>query len=79
MLFVCIFVLIGLFIVCLSYFALTEPVMTILTAFETAGTPSWLIDALQLSYHLAFIILAVGVVLFGFLWSVKKEPDSYQM
>lgn len=78
MIWVWIMVLIGLFSTVLTYFMLTEHIMSFLNTLIAWGAPQWAIDNVAENYHIAFIILGVGMILYGLLHSTKDEPDTYR-
>ena len=73
-----IIVLVMEFMVAVVYFTITESVHNLLDSFVTHGAPAGLIDWIYASYHLAFMLLAGGLILYAILKSVQKEYDSYQ-
>lgn len=79
MLWVWIFILIGLFIVGVTYFQLTPTIIEIFTTLQLYGAPEWFISWVIKAYHIAFIILAVGIVLYGIIQATKEEPDTYRV
>ncbi len=73
-----IFVFIGLFSVSLIYFELTGPVTQVMLSFQTNGAPEWFISFVLRCYHGGFIILVLGLLLFGILYGLRTENDTYQ-
>jgi hypothetical protein len=71
-------VVIGLVSTCLVYFQLTPFVMEFFTQLTLWGAPEWGTDLIAKCYHVSFIILAVGIILYGLLHSTKDEPDTYK-
>jgi len=78
MIFVWIYILIGLFVVSLTYFEFTPALIQIFLNLETYGAPSWFIDWVIRCYNIGFIVLAVGIIIYGILQAVKEEPTTYQ-
>ncbi|WP_048065446.1 hypothetical protein [Methanosarcina acetivorans] len=78
MIWVWIMVIIGLLSTLLTYFVLTEPIMGFLDIMVSWGAPEWAISTLTRSYHTGFIILGVGIIVYGLLHSTKDEPDTYK-
>ena len=72
-----IIVLVMEFMVGVVYFTITESVHEILDSLVTYGAPAGIIDFIYLSYHLSFMLLAGGLVLYAILRSVQTEHDSY--
>lgn len=79
MIWVWIYVVVGLLTVGLAYFEITGPVMQFLNYMQVNGAPEWFITLISRGYHGAFIILCVGILLYGLLNSVKTEPDTYRV
>lgn len=73
-----IFVLIGVFSTSIIYFELSGPVMSLLDTFVTYGAPQATTDDIKRAYHAGYIILTVGLILYGLINSFKTEPDSYK-
>ena len=73
-----IIVLVMEFMVGVVYFTITESVHVLLDSFVGYGAPAWLIDWIYMAYHMAFMLLAGGLVLYAILRSVQTEHDSYQ-
>jgi hypothetical protein len=73
-----IFVVIGLVSASLVYFELTPFIMEFFDQLVLWGAPAWGIGLISKCYHVGFIILAVGIILYGLLHSTKDEPDTYK-
>lgn len=78
MIWVWIMVVVGLVTTCLVYFQLTTPIMTFMNQMVIWGAPGWSVDVVTKCYHAGFIILGVGMIVYGLLHSTKDEPDTYK-
>lgn len=79
MLFVWIFILIGLFIIGAVYFQFTPALVEILATLQTQGAPESVVMWILRAYHISMIMLAVGMILYGIVKATQTEPDSYQV
>lgn len=79
MLWAVIFVLIGLFILCVSYFELTGPLMQIIDVMTEYGAPEWIMHILKVGYHGFYIIVALGLIVYLIISATSTESDTYQM
>ncbi len=77
MLFTWIIVLALEFCVGLVYFTISEPVHITLNKLLEFGTPEGIITAIIICFNLAFVVLAVGLLVYAVLRSVRKENDTY--
>lgn len=79
MLWAVIFTLTGLFILCVSYFELTGPIMHIIDIMQTNGAPEWIMDILKLGYHGFYIIVTLGLLVYLIISATSEEPDTYRI
>ncbi|AKB78645.1 hypothetical protein MSHOH_2162 [Methanosarcina horonobensis HB-1 = JCM 15518] len=79
MLWAALFVLIGLFVLCVGYFELTGPIMQIINIMQENGAPEWIMDILKLGYHGFYIIVAIGLIVYLIISATSEEPDTYRM
>jgi hypothetical protein len=79
MIMVWLMVAVGLFSTGVTYFYLTPIIMNLLTQFVTHGAPSEYIDIISTCYHTGFVILCIGIVAYGIIYSTKTEPDTYKI
>lgn len=74
-----IFILVGLFILAMIYWEATAPIMDALLLCQEHGAPEIYISLIMRAYHVAFIILPAGIILYGILRTIRKEPDTYKL
>lgn len=65
------------FCVGVLYYVMSEPVANILLKMQTYGAPAEKIAFISLCYHGAFIIVAVGLLIYAILRSTRVEYDTY--
>lgn len=79
MILVWIMIAVGLFSLTLIYFELTPIVMSFFDTLVLWEAPAWGISIISKCYHAGFIVLAVGIILYGLLHSTKNEPDTFKL
>lgn len=81
------FVVILLFLIAILYFAQHEAIFETIDGLDSANNDSVVLDEgvpdisntlnlVKYSWGFAFVILVVGVIGFGIMYSIKREEDS---